>query len=239
MTADSQLSRRPLKVRQRPWAIALAAKLARLGVAPRFISLCSFIASAIGAFAFLATTWIHAALIQSVLFLLAAVMMQLRLVCNLLDGMVAVEGGRGTPDGELYNDLPDRASDWALFLGVGYSVQTPAGVVAGWTAAMMAVLTAYVRVLGRASGAGMHFEGPMAKQQCMALMCTACVIAAAATHWKLQGTFLMVSLQIVIAGSLWTIVRRLRFIAGICGAQNVDRNAHPDFDRCAGAMARH
>ncbi len=33
------------------------------------------------------------------------------LLANLFDGMVAVEGGLGTPSGILFNDFPDRIAD--------------------------------------------------------------------------------------------------------------------------------
>ena len=42
------------------------------------------------------------------LFLVAAVCVQLRLLANLLDGMVAVGSGQASRIGELYNEVPDR-----------------------------------------------------------------------------------------------------------------------------------
>lgn len=45
-----------------------------------------------------------------------------RLICNLLDGLVAVEGGMQSPGAAVYNDLPDRSSDAVSLLGVGYSI---------------------------------------------------------------------------------------------------------------------
>ena len=206
-------SRRPLKVRERSWAIVLAAHLAKRRVPPRLISIGSFAAAVVSGGCFILEGRSHSALLQSVLLIVAAAMMQLRLICNLLDGMVAVEGKLGTPDGELYNDLPDRLSDWCLFLAIGFSVHLRGGITIGWCAAMVSVLTAYVRVLGRACGAAMHFEGPMAKQQRMALMCAACVIGALLTPWGKQPIVLYFALCVIIAGSAWTIVRRLKLIA--------------------------
>jgi hypothetical protein len=55
------------------------------------------------------------------LLLAAAAGIQLRLHCNLLDGMVAVEGGRKTKGGEVFNELPDRASDGVLLVCAGYA----------------------------------------------------------------------------------------------------------------------
>ena len=210
-------ARRPLKVRQKRWAIRSAAWLARREVEPRWISIGSFVAAAMGSAALVSITFARPWPYRSLLLLLAAVMMQLRLVGNLLDGMVAVEGNRKTTNGELYNDLPDRFSDWALFVAAGHaaagvSIGRPGGVVLGWVAAMLAVLTAYTRVLGRSCGSKSHFAGPMAKQQRMALMCGACGIAACVTPWRWEGKILYLALILVIIGSIVTIARRLRLI---------------------------
>ena len=44
---------------------------------------------------------------------------QLRLTANMLDGMVALASGRASKVGELYNEVPDRVSDAAVFIGAG------------------------------------------------------------------------------------------------------------------------
>ena len=44
---------------------------------------------------------------------------------------------------------------------------------------VLAVMTAYARVLGRSLGSGIYFIGPMAKQHRMATLSGACVIATA------------------------------------------------------------
>ena len=52
------------------------------------------------------------------LLVVAAGMIQLRLVCNLLDGMVAVEGGMKTKSGELYNDVFGRDPEDRVFCAI-------------------------------------------------------------------------------------------------------------------------
>ena len=42
---------------------------------------------------------------------------QYGLLANLLDGLVAVEGGRRSPTGELFNEVPDRVSDVLVLAG--------------------------------------------------------------------------------------------------------------------------
>src|SRR5690606_1988240 len=100
--------RRPLKTRSAAWARQLAAGLARSSITPNHISVLSIAFAAAGATVLL--YW------PSPLALLAcALCIQLRLLCNLLDGMVAIEGGKSTATGVLFNEFPDRVAD-SLFL---------------------------------------------------------------------------------------------------------------------------
>lgn len=84
-----------------------------------------------------------------------------RLWCNMLDGMVALAAGKGSPRGEIINDLPDRVSDVLIFAGVAHSGL--ASPYAGYWAAILALLTAYVGTLGQAAGAKREFGGVMSK----------------------------------------------------------------------------
>ncbi len=86
--------------------------------------------------------------------------------------MVAVEGGRGTHTGPLYNEVPDRFSDILLLISAGYAFSSRPE--AGWAAAVVALLVAYVRAIAASVGAGQLFMGPMAKQQRMALLTLVC-----------------------------------------------------------------
>ncbi len=111
--------------------------------------------------------------------ILAAVFIQCRLLCNLFDGMVAIEGGKKTNSGELFNDIPDRISDALLLVCAGYAITMISwGGTLGWCAALLAVMTAYVRTLAASLGAPINFQGPMAKQHRMALMTLACLLTA-------------------------------------------------------------
>jgi phosphatidylglycerophosphate synthase len=150
------------------------------------------------------------------LMLLSISGIQLRLLCNLLDGMVAIEGGFKTKTGEIFNELPDRFSDAFILIGAAYSVPT---VVAtrdlGWAAAVLALITAYTRALGASMGAGQHFIGPMAKQHRMAVMTAASAIAALAPLWPDAAKVIPVALALVVAGCVLTIFRRCHKIAQI------------------------
>jgi phosphatidylglycerophosphate synthase len=208
--ADATHSRRPLKSRDRAWATALSGRLVRAGVSPNAISVASIGFAVLAAFSLWGTSEVGG-LLQALLWLVAVIGVQLRLLCNLLDGMVAVEGGRGSKSGEVFNDAPDRLADILILVAAGYGLPWPAwGAVFGWTAAMLAVLTAYVRLLGRALGQPQDFRGPMAKQHRMAVLTVACVAAIAeGLLFGNYGWALGVSLAVIAVGSALTIVRRL------------------------------
>lgn len=208
--ADATESRRPLKTRSRGWAIHLAASLARAGASPNAISLTSVVFAAIAAAALVASGTVSDGL-RIALLLAAAAGIQLRLLCNLLDGMVAVEGGRRTKSGELFNDVPDRIADALIFVGAGYGLPWPAwGGALGWAAALLAVATAYVRMLGGALGLAQDFCGPMAKQHRMAVMTLACLLAIGeGALFGYGGLAIGLALGVVALGSLVTVARRL------------------------------
>jgi phosphatidylglycerophosphate synthase len=151
---------------------------------------------------------------QGVLLVAAAAAIQLRLLCNLLDGLLAVEGGLHSPTGELYNDVPDRIADVVVIVSAGYAVAWDWGDALGWAAAAAALLTAYVRVLGGALGTPQHFVGPMAKPHRMAVLTAACLLSlveVAATEFK--GRVIAAGLLVVLVGSLATVARRLQLVA--------------------------
>ncbi len=151
---------------------------------------------------------------QIALWLGAAVFIQLRLLCNLFDGMLAVEWKRASALGAIYNDLPDRPADVLVLVGSGYALSmwnwSP---TIGWVAAVLALLTAYVRVLGVAIGARERFIGPMAKQHRMAVVTVACVLSALETLFAQPHRAMTVALVLVVVGCVVTVARRLGLIA--------------------------
>lgn len=215
-------SRRPLKTRQARWAGALSRLLLRAGVKPDAVSLASVGFAAVAGVCFVAVPRACCPLAWWLLWAGAAAGIQLRLLCNLMDGMLAVEGRLKSPVGDLYNEVPDRLGDILILAGAGLGAAQwhPWAVHAGWGAVAVALLTANVRTLG-ASLTGSHdFRGPMGKQHRMALMTVACL--AAPVEHALTGNpplSLTVALLIVAAGGLWTAWRRLRGIARILNSR--------------------
>ena len=199
----ADLNRRPIAARGAGWARAAASRLARSNVTPNQISVVSIFFAAAGA-ALLAgwPTWAG--------LLICALCIQLRLVCNLLDGMVALEGGKASAVGKIYNEFPDRVADSLLIVAVGYACGSP---WLGWLGALLAALTAYIRVFGGSLGFAQDFRGPFAKQQRMAVLTVACIVAAAETQWHPDRYALYAAAWIIAAGSLITCVTRTLAIA--------------------------
>ena len=112
--------RRPLKTRSAYLVQATARLLARSGVSPNQVSVSSVIFALIGSY-FLS---MEALGIPSLWPLIgAAACIQLRLLANLLDGLMAIEGGHQTRTGELFNEFPDRIADVALLATAGYAAR--------------------------------------------------------------------------------------------------------------------
>ena len=142
-------------------------------------------------------------------------LVQARLLANLLDGMVAIGRGVASPTGELFNEVPDRVSDTAVLVGLGVA----AGSVAwGLAAALAAMATAYVRLPsgGGSDGFRATFGGPMAKQHRMALVtglppCYAAVLCRRLARPG-PGRSIAAALYAITALSLWS--PPLRRLAG-------------------------
>jgi phosphatidylglycerophosphate synthase len=204
-------ARRPLKTRDTAWARALARWFVARRVAPNHISLASLGFAALGAIAMLLSPAAPPG-VRVGLYLAAAVCIQLRLLCNLLDGMVAVEGGLGSRSGDVFNEVPDRIADPLLIVPAGYACGLAWGPELAWTAGLLALLTAYIRALGGTLGLPQSFAGPMAKPHRMAAMTIALITAALLCPWSLDGVVLMLALILIVIGAIVTAVRRTRAI---------------------------
>lgn len=211
---EKSVSRRPLASRDTKWARATAQWMARAGLRPNQISVLSLVFGCLAGVALVAAGRATPAT-RGILYLAAAASIQLRLLCNLFDGMVAVEGGFKTKSGEIYNELPDRFSDAAILAAAGYATPVPEGLHAlGWLAAVLSIITAYVRALGASAGTRQYFIGPMAKQQRMALLTVVCVVMAAVTLAGKSFNLFHPVLGLISFGCLITIARRTSRIVG-------------------------
>ena len=198
--------RRPLA--SRGWKISekVARWLARHGATPNAISIVGMLCGILAGTMFAMTSsaphpWFF--------WVFGAVFVQLRLLANLYDGMVALLREVASPVGELFNEVPDRVSDAATLIGFGYA--TGSDPVLGFVATIFAIFLAYLRAQGKVAGADQEFCGPMAKQQRMATITIAAIVCAVipvAGDWQIP----MFTLWVIIAGCIMTIVRRLQRI---------------------------
>ena len=207
MNSPSLVNRRPLKTRQSTWAGALAKMLTRAGVSPNTISVTSCFFAGIAGLSLWYLGRVPADWHARCLLVLAAGAVQMRLLCNLIDGMVAIEGGRRTKSGELFNELPDRISDALIFMGAAYAVPSCRWTLElGWTVAELSVITAYVRALGVTMGAAQQFQGPMAKPHRMAAITATCLVAAVLPTYV--SKIFPIALAVIALGCVVTIYRR-------------------------------
>ena len=210
----NEVDRRPLASRQWRWSNALASSLARRGITPNAISTAGMISGILGGLALVAT---RRPGFEIAGFLAGAVFIQLRLLANLFDGMVAMEQKSSSPLGAIYNEVPDRVSDAATLIGAGFAWS--GSPTLGYLAALLAIFIAYIRVQGRLAGAPQDFSGPMAKPQRMAAVTLAALFAAVLPReWQPMlddpagwGTMAL-ALAVIIMGEIITVIRRLHRI---------------------------
>ena len=196
--------RRPIAARNLGLTQRMAAALVARGASPNGISIAGMLAGLGAGLAVAATArWPDVA---TPLWLLGALLVQARLMANLLDGMVAIGRGVASPVGELFNEVPDRVSDTAVLVGLGVAAES---LALGLAAALAAMLTAYVRTTARAAGAPSDFCGPMAKQHRMAIVTALAVwCAVAPARWS-GAEGVLVVLIVITLGSIATAMRRL------------------------------
>lgn len=206
-------NRRPIKTRSAGWARRITDELVKRDISPNQISVVSMLFALFGA----VTLNIDTGVAGSICCIIG---IQLRLLCNLFDGMVAIEGGKQSAIGSLYNEFPDRVADSLLIVGLGYAIGQSD---LGWFAALAAALTAYVRVFGGSLGLTQSFMGPMAKQHRMAVMTIALVLNALEASHYASHYALLIALVIIAIGSVVTCGTRTLAIA-----RQLKGNAHVD-----------
>lgn len=220
--------RRPIPARNLAISNAVAVWLARSGISANGISIFGMLAGLSAGCAIAATAYWREYFFT--LYITGAILILIRLLSNMFDGMVAVIHNKSNPLGELFNEIPDRISDAAVLIGCGYSINSSAE--AGYWAAILAILTAYIRAVGKASGASQNFSGPLAKQQRMFLCIATCLLCAFVpttlifvdSGQTLSGSnqsIMVPVLWFIAAGSAFTCIRRLR---GISGELKTDKN---------------
>jgi len=220
--------RRDIPQRSTTWAAKLADVMYAAKLTPNTVSIGSVVFAAIGAAALVASALVATDGARAGWLIVTIVCIPLRLLLNMLDGMLAVEKGMHTVTGDLFNEVPDRIADLLLLAAAGYATaglwttgSTNWGVALGWAAAAAAILTAYVRTLGAANGVGNFFAGPMAKPARMWVLVAASLASLFEPLFDGRGLFLAVGLALILLGSIVTVIMRLKRIARALHARKV------------------
>lgn len=206
---------RPIASREHALSKIVAGWLANTGLSPNAISIAGMVCAILGGVALGLTSVVSPAW---PLFLFGGLMMQMRLLANMFDGMVAIQTAKASPVGALYNEIPDRVSDAAFFIGMGYALGGCSEL--GYLAAILAIMTAYIRSEGKVAGAHQEFCGPLAKPERMGLSTAAAVLAAITPttwlpkfDWAPGAEIMAGTLLLIAVGSFATCLRRLGKIA--------------------------
>jgi len=211
-------SRRPIGERFRSTARFATTLCVRFGIHPDAISYASVVAAALAAVCFWKSghhPW---------LLIIGPLFCYLRLWCNMLDGMVALASGKASWRGEILNDLPDRISDVLIFVGVAHSGWM--NPFLGYWAAILALLTAYVGMLGQAVGVQREFSGIMSKPWRMvvvhlgAWLTLGCFWLNGGLRFVGHFTILDWACFVVVAGCVQTMAVRLKRIMAALRAKS-------------------
>lgn len=210
------MERREVSTRNTSWAKKMAAICAARGITPNVISVSSMAFALISFLCFYFSTHENQAIRNSLL-IISILSIQGRLLCNLFDGMVAVEYNKSSVIGEIYNDAPDRVSDILIILGAGLSINQNFSneffIHILWITISLAILTAYIRVLGSSMGAKGFFNGPMAKQHRMFTITLGTILTLVNENFfNLNYSVIKISIYIILVGSIITILNRLQKI---------------------------
>lgn len=209
-------SRRPLALRDLGCWMWLLKKLTTSGITPNQVSVLGMIFGlSAGVMLTLTASLEFGSTPQRMILLGSVLLVILRGACNIFDGVLAVETGRASRVGLLFNEVPDRVSDIGILVGAGYAIGSHPTL--GWAAALGSLATAYIRVQVQLAGASPDYRGPMAKPARMTVLCLVLgSLALLPLDWwpsasSGQGLGLIGgALSLIIAGTLATTLIRLR-----------------------------
>ena len=194
-------NRRPIKARDLEISKWMAYILANYKISPNCISVFSVVFSAMASILML---W--KVNIETFVFIVACLL--LRLICNMLDGMVAIEYGKKSVSGILYNEVPDRISDICIFFSAGFITGRTQDMILGSLIACIAVFTAYIRILGETLGQKHIFKGYGQKQHRVFLLIATIMAYVVFLH----PIIMTIGLSVILVASLQTCIVRLYII---------------------------
>jgi phosphatidylglycerophosphate synthase len=205
-------SRRPIRVRSSNWAQNLAKYLRKHNVTANQVSIAGMIFATIGASLIISTNFVNDTF-KTIFWSLAIVNILLRLLCNMLDGLIAIEGNCQSKIGIIFNEFPDRIEDSIFFIAFGFACNIqPLGTNLGWLAALLAITTAYIRSFGSALGYGQDFSGPMAKPHRMYALAIALIAVSLENVLYKSNYSPIIALFLICIGTAITCVNRTKHI---------------------------
>ncbi len=147
---------------------------------------------------------LYFALSQPWLLILVPAVAVVRTALNALDGLIAHRTGLARPWGEVLNEFCDRLADLALLGGV--ALADPSWHLLGAAAVIATLLTSYLGILSKASGARRQYAGPMGKADRMVLLAILAPVGLFVRLDLVYNTFL----GLVMVGVAITFIERAR-----------------------------
>lgn len=205
------------------WTARVADALHRAEVTPNQLSVGSMVFAVAGVIGLAASGVVDEAHRPGFL-VMAAVCIPMRLLLLMLGRALATDKDLHSPVSDLYHEVPDRIADVMVIGAAGYAAAglwtvgaagtLDLGVLLGFVAATLAVLTAYVRALGASYGLGEIFRGPMPHPVRLWVLVIACLLSVAEPLVGIPtGAVMLAALALIALGSLSTVMVRLRLIA--------------------------
>jgi phosphatidylglycerophosphate synthase len=171
--------------------------LVRTGVSPDVVTVAAVPVAALGGVCLALSANLPA------LLLAVPVLAALRLVLNLLDGLVARRTGRTHAMGEVWNEIGDRLAD-TLFIG-GLVFVPDVDSRLALAAVVGALLSSYAGLAVRAAGGRRQYGGVMSKPGRMAALAVAAPLAFVSG----DSVWLAAAAWVIVGGTLVTLVERL------------------------------
>lgn len=131
-----------------------------------------------------------------------------RLLLNLMDGLVAREIGLASAWGEVKNEFGDRVADTAIFLGLGFGGYAEVRLAALALALILCV--SYLGLLGKAVGGSRVYRGVFGKGDRMISLALFTLYPLFSGNLTSYNWYLALA---VVAATV-TIIQRLRIIYG-------------------------
>lgn len=146
---------------------------------------------------------------ESIALIGCALLIQLRLFCNLLENGIRREQQLFTTLSEVWRDLTDRFCDSVLIVALGHAISQ---AWLGWLAALLTLFSSYARLLLHNSGLADNSNHLRDTYPRLLLLTATCLLGAVEHHFMATNFLLGMALVLITLDSLWTFCRRIRHL---------------------------